>query len=476
VVHVSDPVPDRFTVTGIDLSGAPGWANDNAPALVGTGNTVSLSVPSMPFEASVDIVLTVSVNPIAPPAVQNLDTNDPVPTLPPLPETDHVNEACVDAAVDENDANNCSSVTVETKDIQAVVYTRCVNDAPLIGFVLSKTDNLTGLPVNFFWEPTPPDPAADPASVSKNYPGGTTNVQDEFPWVGTQFTPSGISVNYPGWRALQASDYVPGGGFINPADGLEYTPDEALNGPFAFVFNGLILDPAVLDYSWRFDTTVTLSVNPEMSFTVSYPPASPTCFVARHSDVQIEKTASVEKTDPGKSFTYSLAVNNVSDDSAADGVVVTDAIPADIKITDVSWPGEGDASVFPNWQSCEVTGQNSSGYGGNLTCTLFGPLEPVGLDAGGSSSAPTITLAATVSPNTKASVINNVGVVDYYTFGNPDDPGRDADDATVALSTLPPTGPIGILPLAVTAVLALLAGTAMLVIRRRRAHEPPATL
>ena len=93
---------------------------------------------------------------------------------------------------------------------------------------------------------------------------------------------------------------MPGGGFINPADGLEYTADEALNGPFAFVFNGLILDPAVLDYAWRFDTTVTLSVNPELNFTVSYPPASPTCSVARHTNVQIEKTASVEKTDPGQ--------------------------------------------------------------------------------------------------------------------------------------------------------------------------------
>ena len=41
-----------------------------------------------------------------------------------------------------NDANNCDSVTVQTKDIEAVVYTRCVGDAPLIGFVLSKTDNL----------------------------------------------------------------------------------------------------------------------------------------------------------------------------------------------------------------------------------------------------------------------------------------------------------------------------------------------
>ena len=37
----------------------------------------------------------------------------------------------------------------------------------------------------------------------------------------------------------------------------------------------------------------------------------------------------------------------MSDDSSAEGVVVTDEIPDDLKITDVSWPGEGDATVVP---------------------------------------------------------------------------------------------------------------------------------
>ncbi len=203
----------------------------------------------------------------------------------------------------------------------------------------------------------------------------------EIPWVGTAFTPSGVSIDYPGWRPIQRTDIVPGTNplnFYNPATGIPMTPAERAQD----IFNGLILDPSVLDYSWRNPSTVTISVNPSTTFAVTYPPASPACHVARHSDVQIEKTASVQTTDPGKSFTYSLAVHNVSDDSAALGVVVTDPIPADLKITDVSWTGEGDATTFPNWQSCAVTGQSSTGYGGNLRCVLFGPLQPVNCERG----------------------------------------------------------------------------------------------
>ena len=185
--------------------------------------------------------------------------------------------------------------------------------------------------------------------------------------------------------------------------------------------------------------------------------------------MQIDKTASVAKTDPGKSFTYSLAVANMSTTGAADGVVVTDAIPADLKITDVSWPGEDDATVFPNWESCEVSGQNSAGYGGTLTCELHGPLQPAGAD--GESAAPTITLAATVNPKSTSTVITNVGVVDYYTFDDPTDTGRDSDDATVTLSALPATGGSPLLPLVALGFLMLLVGVGSIVVVRRRRGE-----
>ncbi|KRA25640.1 hypothetical protein ASD65_15350 [Microbacterium sp. Root61] len=468
-VKVTDPVPSRLTVTGIDLTDATGWTNDNDPDFVGEGNTVDLTGPvSFGVGATAEIVLTVKVNPVPVPEIPNLNEGDPVPT-PELPMSTLVNEACVSADMDSVPGNDCDSVTVETKDIAAIVYTRCVGDAPLIGFVVAKTPNLAALPVDFTWTPNSPEPDTDPAEVAKQYPGGTATVSDEFAWVGTAFTPSGVSLDYPGWRALQASDYAPGGGYYIPGTTDVMTPTDEEE----MIFNGLILDPSELDYAWRDTTTVVLSVNPSMTFTVEYPDATPECFVARHTEVQIEKTASVEKTDPGKSFTYTLAAANVSDDSAADGVVVTDTIPADLKITDVSWTGKGDANVFPNWSTCAVSGQNGAGYGGTLTCELFGPLQPAGSGLG-ASAAPTITLSATVNASSKASVITNVGVVDYYTFGDPTDTGRDADDAVVLLSGLPATGGSALTPLILLGFLALLGGTATIVmIRRRRGSTKP---
>lgn len=278
----------------------------------------------------------------------------------------------------------------------------------------------------------------------------------------------------PGRVTIAAGDIVPGSNptqYYLPGTTEVMTPEQQAQ----FVYNGLILDPSELDFAWREGSTVTFTSNPSISFPVSYPAATPEdCAVARQSDVQIEKTASVERTEPGKSFTYDLAVANVSDDSAADGVVVTDAIPADIRVTDVTWTGKGDASVFPNWNSCQVTGQGAGGFGGTLTCELFGPLQPVGSVDGGASAAPTITLAATVSPTAKGGVITNVGVVDSYTFGDPDDAGRDQDDAIVLLSGLPVTGGGTMLPLAILALLALVGGVGVLtVIRRRKGESPP---
>ena len=235
-----------------------------------------------------------------------------------------------------------------------------------------------------------------------------------------------------------------------------------------YVYNGLILDPSTLDFAWREPSTVTFSVNPSLSTTVSYPPASEDCYQARHSTVGIEKTASTQKAMPGDPFSYTLAVANTSDDSAADGVVVTDAIPSTVKVNDITWPGKGDASVFPNWNTCTITGQDASGYGGQLTCTLFGPLQPAGQSG---SSAPTITLHAMISKSAPVGAITNVGVVDYYTFGDPEDSGRDADDAVILVSLLPATGGTSALWVLWTALAAVVVGTGVVLVVTRRRRE-----
>ena len=70
-----------------------------------------------------------------------------------------------------------------------------------------------------------------------------TTWSDEIDWVGTAFTPSGVSIDYPGWRPIELSDIVPGTSPLNfymPGTDMPMTPDERAQ----FVFNGLILDPS----------------------------------------------------------------------------------------------------------------------------------------------------------------------------------------------------------------------------------------
>ena len=244
-VKVTDPVPARLTVTALVLP--EGWTNDNAPALVGADNTLALSTPTLALGASAEIRVEVQVNPVATPAIQHLNQGDPVPT-PVLPESTLVNEACVSAAIDRDLTNNCDEVTVKTKDIAAIVYTRCVADAALIGFVAVKTENLAEQPVSFLWTPDAATPTTAPASVAKAYAGGSTTVADEFPWVGTAFTPSGCrSTIRVGVRWRRRITWLVVG--ITSRHGSVMTPaDEAE----MFIFNGLILDPSELDYAWRY--------------------------------------------------------------------------------------------------------------------------------------------------------------------------------------------------------------------------------
>ena len=460
-VTVTDPVPDRLTVTALDLSAAPGWTNANAPALVGEDNTVSLQASSLPVDGRVQIRVTVTVNALPVPDVVELGPEDPAPS-PTLPASTLLNEACVTAVADDDPTNDCDDVPVQIRDIAAVVFTRCVADVPSVGFTLVKTDDLVPAPVELLWAPDAAGSATEPPSVERTYAAGATTYTDEFPWVGVRSV-SGVGIDNAGLRPLRASDYAPGGGYYLPGTTTVMTPEQQA----AYVVNGLIVDPSEADYAWRGATTLTLTVNPSQTFRIPAMPTGGDCTAARHSDVTIQKTASVERVSPGAQFSYTLEVANVSNDSAAEDVVVTDSIPADIRITDVSWAGKGDPDAFPTWRTCAVTGQGSGGYGGTLRCELFGPLQPAGADLG-ASSAPTITLRATVAPDASEGTVRNVAVVDSHTFGDPDDRSRHTDDAVIRVSVLAATGDRTALILLVLGGLAVVIGVTVLVVRRSR--------
>ncbi|WP_345801524.1 SpaA isopeptide-forming pilin-related protein [Microbacterium sp. AZCO] len=469
-VRVTDTsINQRLGLLALAVAGGHTYTGGILPAASGHGIDLTLT-DTLAVGASFTVTIQVKFLPSPTPDVSLIPGAEP-PALPdPLEKLD--NTACVAADFDTDPDNNCADASVPTRDITATLYATCVSDAPLLSWELKKSSLVAGLPAKMTWTPDSGSATTDPASVVLEQPNASDPTwSDTIGWPGAEFTPSGVAIDYPGWRALRASDYAPGGGYYLPGTTTVMTPAQEANN----VFNGLILDDSELDYAWRGNTTITFSVNPTLVFHASYPPATPECFSARHTELDIQKTASVEKTEPGKSFTYSIDVANVSADSAASNVVVTDAIPKDIKVTNVTWAGKGDGATFPNWTTCAVTGQDASGFGGTLTCSLFGPLQPAD-STDGAKAAPRITLTASVNPASKASVITNVAVVDYTTFGDPDDPGRDADDATVLLSGLPVTGGGAAWPLAMLGFLALLGGVTALVVMRRRKGEAKADL
>ncbi|MBN9177720.1 MAG: DUF11 domain-containing protein [Microbacterium sp.] len=451
-VHVTDhDLNARLDIQGLTVSGGVTWGP--APGYV--GRDVDLTIASLGVGQSVDVRITVEFQPA--PVGSGTEAGAPVESLQ--------NEACVDSA--EDGTPDCATHEIPVRDITASVWTTCQSDAAVLNWTVRKSQTLQSLPIEMSWLPTSGGPSTTPADVELSQAGGTLQWTGSTTWPGAAFTPSGIAIDYPGWRPLAAGDLVPGSNptqYYLPGTSTVMTPAQQAE----YVYNGLILDPSTLDYAWREPSTVTFSVNPSLSTTVVYPSASEDCYQARHTTVEITKTASTQKAMPGDPFSYTLAVANTSDDSAADGVVVTDAIPSTVKVNDITWPGKGDASVFPNWNACTITGQDGSGYGGQLTCTLFGPLQPSGQPG---DAAPTITLHATISKTAPVGAITNVGVVDYYTFGDPEDTGRDADDAVVLVSLLPATGGTSALWVLWVALAAVVVGTGVVVVVARRRRE-----
>lgn len=485
-VKVTDKaLNDRLKITGLSVDENAAWG----PSPGYSGNKVELTLDEIPAGESVHVRIGVEFLPAAVLQADPILSGAPTPEAPAALD-ELTNTACVEMAGDANPDNDCADVQVPVRDLTATVYTLCVADAPMLGWSVSKSELLKEKPVNFRWTPDEGNADTKPAEVSLVEPGGSTNWNGTATWPGSAFTPSGISVDYPGWRALRLSDMAPDGGYLLPGTTTVMTPEQASE----YVFNGLILDPSELDYSWRGNTTIQLSANPELTFNASYPPATAGCGAARHAEVEISKDASVEQIVAGESFEYTLAVENISDDSAAEGVVVTDEIPADLKVTDVAWDGKDAPGTFPNWSECDVSGQDSGGYGGTLSCELFGPLQPQG-STDGASVAPEITLAVTVDPEAVRKDITNTATVDYHTFGDPKDAGKHSDSAKVQVTALPvdpknpdpknpdPKAPGGKTPGGLPAtgaqvtgflgggIALLLLGTGALLWKRRRTHS-----
>ncbi len=147
-VHVTDnDLNDRLDITALTVT--PGWCGvrhrggrRTAAASRTTGST-SRSTRSRSGQFA---TITVSVTFLAAdtPAVVPAG-GDPQAVPAPAPPLENLaNTACVAADFDSNPDNNCDSLEIPVRDISVVLYTTCVNDAPLLGWTATKSGTLSG--------------------------------------------------------------------------------------------------------------------------------------------------------------------------------------------------------------------------------------------------------------------------------------------------------------------------------------------
>src|SRR5690606_23798228 len=97
-------------------------------------------------------------------------------------------------------------------------------------------------------------------------------------------------------------------------------------------WQNLVLDPTLPEHALRAGAVVKASVNPSATVHVDYPEATPDCTVTRTPELEITKTASDERAEPGDAFSYRLEVTSTGY-GATDDVTVSDPVPASLKVT-----------------------------------------------------------------------------------------------------------------------------------------------
>ncbi|MFE5407341.1 hypothetical protein, partial [Microbacterium sp. NPDC056569] len=433
---VTDEIPAELDVLGVTVPA--GWTDQS------TGNTVLVADVSLAVGQTRRISVQVS---LPQPPAQVPPVVGPGEEPPPFEPDfigDLVNEACVAAPNDGNPENDCSTDTVPVDELIADIFVTCLNDIAYLNYSVATSPSLAGQPISLTWAPDTQVPSPEPPNVQRTLTAGDSGT---ILWPGGRLAPNDVSIQWPGYRPLTIDDYDPATGalLVDPS----------------LVYNGMVLDTSYPTYPWRLSSTVTISVNPTMTIQTAYPPATVNCEVPRSADLIIDKTADVQTTAPGASFHYGLEVTNLAVDSVAEPVVVTDVIPADIRVDAITTS----ETAFPRWRDCAVSGTSAGGFGGTLECTLLGPLAM-------GTSAPLITLGVTVRDTTTARSITNTGEVCWgpATNGLPFQ-ACDDDSVTVTLSDLPATGgevPSGVIALAVAAILTGLLTVLHTAMRRRR--------
>ena len=173
------------------------------------------------------------------------------------------------------EASDCTT-THHVKAIVLKVANSCQQDAAYLSYSFSTKNvpNASSLPVTVTWR-------TQDGTVARvdTIPAGQTS--GSLLWPGIVLNADGIAIGWPGWRALEPSDFP-----LKPG---------------ALIYGTQILDPSLPSFAFRQPMTVTFEINPQATATVDYPGVTPAgCAVPREPNLEITKTASVSSVQAGR--------------------------------------------------------------------------------------------------------------------------------------------------------------------------------
>lgn len=415
---VTDTLPDTLEViSGIEIDPVdPNWTASF------TGNEFSAEYSGVVAAGSVTefrFQVRFLGEPVGP-----LPENPEVPPEP-VPAEPVVNEACVAIpepeppaevaalaepplpVTDLNPGNDCDDTTVPTKAMQANAYVQCINDVPWLFHNVMTSGPVTPSDITVTWTP---DPVfyPDAVPVVTVIPWEERNGRVIWPY--GEVNDEGISIAWPGWRLAEPGDVVGEGTIVDS-------------------WENMVKDSSLPSYAFAdqlHPMTITFEINPSQSVLAVYPQATPACAVTREAGPLIGKTSSVTTAKPGDTFDYTLSVTNPGL-GATKAMELFDEIPADLEVNSITTPP---APAFPRWDDCEVTGKDSSGYGGTLHCILNGQI------GGTRPDAPDVVLSVTLDPTSTASSIVNTGEICWNDL--PDDQTAAAAEGAIPLDPAEP--------------------------------------
>lgn len=407
-VTVVDEIPDVVSVVGIDSDDWTECAVDGKDEL-GYGGTLTCVYDEVlaPGAEATPFTITVSV-------------------LPTIEQDDIDNVAVVTSTTRGVDGDD-DDETVLVKWLSVTASAACVLDAPWFQYSIdARNVDTAGQTLTVTWR----DGSGRVVKVDE-VPLDGGDISGALLWPGAAVNADGVGVAWPGWRAA-----LPG-----------ETPE----------FENLVLDPALAEYGLRSHTEIQLSINPETTVEVSYPPATPECAVERDPGLWITKTASKAMVVQGGTFDYRIDVGN-DGLGAVEELRLVDEIPAQLTVLSVV-PDEPELDSDPAWESCEVTDRLPSGAGGVVTCLLDRPL-------GWGQIVPDVVLGVRLNADAGAGTVKNVAHVTARSVVDLEIE-LEAEDQAVIASMLANTGS-GVAGFLIPVALGMLVlGSVVVVVRAR---------